>query len=347
MSESAGHIALDTDNPWPGLHEFDESGKDFFNGRDQETAELLRRVNDASVTVLFGGSGLGKTSLLLAGLVPKLRQQNKLSVYVRLDPRDRRAPLIEQAAAAFRAELAAQGVEHPPFPDGQSLWEYLHRSDFELWSKSNQLLKPVFIFDQFEEVFTLGRENADAVQKLREHLADLAENRVPELLAPRFEHPAAEAPPLELGARHFKLVFSFREDFLAEVESWRSAIPSLGRNHFRLLPMNGHQALAAVTKTGGALVDPAVGKSIVSFVAAAHSPLIRSIPAPMLATAAPTDDADDLALLTIEPALLSLVCTGLNERRKAAHKATINQTFSIRAACRACRSGHADSSRTS
>jgi tetratricopeptide (TPR) repeat protein len=327
MSKVPGQVVLDAENPWPGLHEFDERGKDFFNGRDQETADLLRLANDASLTVLFGGSGLGKTSLLLAGLVPNLRQQNKLSVYVRLDPRDRSAPLMEQAAAAFRAELIARGVDHPPFPDSQSLWEYVHRKDFELWSPSNQLLTPVFIFDQFEEMFTLGRENAEAVLKLREDLADLAENRVPALLARQFEHSTAAAPPLELGARHFKLLLSFREDFLADIEGWRGSIPSLGRNRFRLLPMNGHQALEAVTKTGGRLVDRTMGQAIVSFVAAARPVLPGGNHRAAAATAAPAAETENLAELTIEPALLSLVCTGLNERRKAAHKATIDQTL--------------------
>jgi tetratricopeptide (TPR) repeat protein len=327
MSVSAGHVVLDTDNPWPGLHEFDERGKDFFNGRDQETADLLRLANDAPLTVLFGGSGLGKTSLLLAALVPNLRQQNKLPVYVRLDPRDRRAPLIEQVTAAFRAELVAHGVDHRPFPDGQSLWEYVHRTDFELWSPSNQLLTPVFIFDQFEEMFTLGRENAEAVLKLREDFADLAENRVPALLARQFEHSAADALPLELGARRFKLLLSLREDFLAEIEGWRGAIPSLARNHYRLLPMNGHQALEAVTKTGGHLVDHTIGQAIVSFVAAAHPVFPDGTHRAAAATAGPADEADDLAQLTVEPALLSLVCTGLNERRKAAHKVTIDRTL--------------------
>src|SRR5215831_5925413 len=255
MSElrTLDHVVLDSENPWPGLHEFDERGKDFFNGRDQEISDLLRLVNDAPLTVLFGGSGLGKTSLLLAGLVPKLCQQNKLSVYVRLDPRDRSVPLVEQAAAALRAELVAHEVDHPPFPKGDSLWEYLHRSGFELWSKSNQLLTPIFIFDQFEEVFTLGKDNAEAVRSLREDLADLVENRVPGQLARRLELAAADVPSLEPQGRHYKVVFSLREDFLPELEGWRSEIPSLVRNSFRLLPMTGQQALAAVTKTGGQL----------------------------------------------------------------------------------------------
>jgi tetratricopeptide (TPR) repeat protein len=315
-------VMLDAENPWPGLHEFDEPGKEFFNGRDGELADLLRIVNDATLTVLFGASGIGKTSLLLAGLVPSLRQQNKLAVYVRLDPRDRRAPLIEQAATAFRAELAAQEVDHPPFPPGGSLWEYLHRADLELWSKTNQLLIPVFIFDQFEEIFTLGAGNVEAVPSLNGDLADLVENRVPVALARRFEDSAAEAPRLELQTRRFKVVLSFREDFLPEVEGWRSAIPSLARNRFRLLPMNGEQALIAVTKTGGRLVDEAIGRAIVSFVAADAARLHGKA---AQRNAAPANESDDLAQLTIEPAFLSLVCTGLNERRKLAHKPTIDR----------------------
>ena len=220
-------------------------------GTRKPPIDLLRLVNDAPLTILFGGSGLGKTSLLRAALVPNLRQHNKLPVYIRLDPRDQRAPLVEQIASAFRAEIAARGVDAKPFPQGQLLWECLHRTDFELWSESNQLLTPVFILDQFEEMFTLGRENAEAVWAFREDLADLAENRVPASLARQFEHAVADVPALELAARRFKLLLSFREDFLVDIGGWRGGISSLARNHFRLLPMNGHQALEAVTKTGG------------------------------------------------------------------------------------------------
>ncbi len=44
-----------------------------FYGRDEEVAELARRVQRKLLTVLFGQSGLGKTSILRAGLVPRLR----------------------------------------------------------------------------------------------------------------------------------------------------------------------------------------------------------------------------------------------------------------------------------
>ena len=63
-------LLLDRENPWPGLASYDEEAQRFFKGRGNDTTELLRRVKDAPVTLLFGKSGLGKSSLLRAGLFP-------------------------------------------------------------------------------------------------------------------------------------------------------------------------------------------------------------------------------------------------------------------------------------
>ena len=53
-------LVIDAQNPWPGLSAFDEKAQKFFNGRDAESAELVRLVGQAPLTVLFGKSGLGK-----------------------------------------------------------------------------------------------------------------------------------------------------------------------------------------------------------------------------------------------------------------------------------------------
>ena len=128
----AASIAIDAQNPWPGLSAFDEAAERFFNGRDAESAELLRLVGQAPLTVLFGKSGLGKTSLVQAGLFPRLRQQNVLPVYVRLDVRERSAPLIEQAATALQAEIGKHGVDATASNASENLWDPAtgrHRSD--------------------------------------------------------------------------------------------------------------------------------------------------------------------------------------------------------------------------
>jgi ABC-type transport system involved in cytochrome bd biosynthesis fused ATPase/permease subunit len=59
--------AIDRENPWPGLASFTEEARAFFFGREKETDELVRLVRRNTLTVLFGQSGLGKSSLLQAG----------------------------------------------------------------------------------------------------------------------------------------------------------------------------------------------------------------------------------------------------------------------------------------
>ena len=285
---------LDRDNPWPGLESFEENARDYFHGREAEAEDLLRRVTDAPLTVLFGKSGLGKTSLLKAGLFPRLRQKNFLPIHVRLDIRPEAPGLIEQLRDGLLAEIARERVDAPPFTPGETLWEYLHREDLELWNEQNYPLTPVLVLDQFEEVFTLGERLGERVERFKIDLGDLAENRIPSALASRLAVHPSTAQGLDLRRMAYKLVVTLREDFLPHLEGWRAAVPSLGRVRVRLLPMRPEQALSAVYDTAPHLMDEPLARRIVAFVAAA----------------AQGEGGE------IEPALLSLFCRGLNERRK-------------------------------
>src|ERR1700722_7734297 len=80
-----GAAAVDERNPWLGLASFTEETRAYFYGREDEVAELSGRVQRKLLTVLFGQSGLGKTSILRAGLVPRLRAQGYCPIYVRID----------------------------------------------------------------------------------------------------------------------------------------------------------------------------------------------------------------------------------------------------------------------
>jgi WD40 repeat protein len=312
-------LAIDEQNPWPGLSAFDETAERFFNGRDGEISELRRLVLNSSLTVLFGASGLGKTSLIQAGLFPPSRKQHFLPIYIRLDfvrRKDDRGlePLIEQVKSALERQIQAQHVEAPPFRQGESLWEYLHRQELELWSVRNQLLTPLFVFDQFEEVFTLGADSAAAISEFRCDLADLIENRVPSLLATAIGGDEFAGQGLTLDCQRYRTILSFREDYLPALEGWKRELPSLLRNRLRLLPMSGEQAFQAVHQTAPRLVNEPLAREIVRFVAAAREN----------GTGGVGKTGSDDGELTVEPALLSLVCHGLNEKRKTQGKAVFD-----------------------
>src|SRR3954464_10136922 len=70
--------------PFRGLLAYDERNAQLFFGRSKQTAALLQQVSrdGARVTALTGEVGVGKTSLLRAGLTPVLARQGVLTLYL-------------------------------------------------------------------------------------------------------------------------------------------------------------------------------------------------------------------------------------------------------------------------
>lgn len=121
MAESRRQT-LSRENPWPGLDPFDEADRDYFHGRTSESGELLRLVRREPLTVLFGRSGLGKTSLLKAGLFPLLRGEDCLPVYVRLDHADQVLRLSEQIFRGLQTACDSDRVQATPPAQDENLW---------------------------------------------------------------------------------------------------------------------------------------------------------------------------------------------------------------------------------
>ncbi|MFC7449487.1 hypothetical protein [Rhodococcus daqingensis] len=304
-------MQLDRDNPWPGLESFEEDAQAFFFGRDHEIASLRNHVLDAPVTVLYGRSGLGKTSLLQAGLFPVLRERHLLPIYIRFDLKPDAAPLTDQLHHAVRDSIKADVPDAVLPSDQGSLWEYLHRKDFELWSTQNYPLTPVIVLDQFEELFTLGERVPDLVREFRDNLGDLAENRIPAELAARIEDDEAVAARFDLRSRKYKLLISLREDFLPELEGWRQLIPALGRSRVRLLNLRTRDALSAVRKPAPHLMTEPLARRVVAIVGGEDLHHGHDT-----ADAEAGHPGDHRGGSDVEPALLSLFCRELNEERK-------------------------------
>ena len=291
---------VDAKNPWLGLASFTEETRQYFFGRDEEVAELARRVQRKLLTVLFGQSGLGKTSILRAGLVPRLRSQGYCPVYVRIDYSKGSPEPAEQIKQAIRlnARRSGEWTQTGVAVEGESLWEFLHHRDDVLLDESGRTLIPLLIFDQFEEIFTLAQSDdfgrARAARFIAE-LADLVENRPPKEFEARLEQDESAAERFDFARSDYRVLIALREDYLAPLEGLKQAIPSISQNRLRLAPMTGTQALAAVLEPGKGLVTQEVAEAIVRFVAGGA----------------------ELANAVVEPSLLSLICRELNDARIA------------------------------
>jgi hypothetical protein len=172
----------------------------YFFGRDDETNELFGCINRDPITLLYGKSGLGKSSLLQAGLFPRLRMGGFLPVYIRLRYEDTAGSLESQVKFALCHAIEESDVAEAELPTSdQSLWEYLHHHGGNLTDSSGKILHPVLVFDQFEEIFMLG-ESTEPLRRLRDEflpcLSDLIENTIPHEMGERLaQRERCCAPP--------------------------------------------------------------------------------------------------------------------------------------------------------
>jgi WD40 repeat protein len=303
--------------PWLGLLPYSEDDQNLFFGREQDSIDLLRLVRREVVTVLFGRSGTGKSSLLKAGLFPKLRHEQFLPVWIRLD-HSGRTPYGRQVRSEIENAVAGQKMEveilnEALADESDDIWEYLHRVVF--WDSKNQPVTPLLVFDQFEELFTLGHDRPEIAAFLEE-LAAVAENLIPKRIREQVVAGAAKLPA-PYNERHYKLMISLREDFVSRLDGLSKDMPSVMHNRHTLTHMTGEQALDVVMKPGGDLVGKAVARRIVRFVAAAND--VEAV-----ISHADTETFNlELRNLRVEPALLSLVCRELNLQRIKEGKAEI------------------------
>jgi hypothetical protein len=222
---------------YPGAQPFsdDDFSRKIFFGRENVSMTLTDQVLANRMVVVYAKSGLGKTSLLNAGLAPRLREGGYLPLIVRVND-VQRGPLVS-VLEGIRTEAERQRVEYVMgTPD--SLWTFFKTAEF--W-RGDLLLIPVLILDQFEELITLQSEQCRA-----SFLADLS------YLVRRVRPPSSVQTDANLGESSpaVHIILSLREDYLGFLEEAADHLPQILDHRFRLAPLS----LAAATE---AMTEPA------------------------------------------------------------------------------------------
>ncbi len=297
INEKINTALLDAQRPFPGLRSYEEKNKSQFGGRDAEIKELFKLVESNRLTIVFGKSGIGKTSLINAGLIPQLKSHYLYSVYIRLDYSSQKKPL-DQLRGLIYEKLKARDSSIPDIGEN-TLWEYFHDLKF-----CDGLLTPVLILDQFEEIFTIGKEKSSVVYELITELSDLAENRVPMVVQQKHEN-TSEMISSQYGDQNYHVIISLREDYLAQLESLKAFLPSMKDSRFRVVQMTVFQAMDAVMKPANNLIEKDVAVAIIN-----KLPGISKLDFDLSA-----NEKETRTKLLVEPFLLSLVCYEINEKR--------------------------------
>ncbi len=228
-------------NPYPGLAAFAEADADRFFGREAEVPRLWRKISARRLLAVIGPSGVGKSSLLRAGVAARAPPGWRVVVFT---PGE--APMLSLARAL--------APDHAGDPAAMARLLGINDPDTALAVVSRwrgEFDEAVLVVDQFEELFTL---NPSAVQasfiELLRRLVDAAEVHVVlamrddylyrcnefEQIAPIFEALTPLPPPTVEGLRKAlkepaaRQLYRFESELLvdrmiAEVEGERGALP--------------------------------------------------------------------------------------------------------------------------
>jgi tetratricopeptide (TPR) repeat protein len=215
----------------------DSDRKRFF-GREREKDELLQKIIAGKLVVLHAVSGLGKTSLLNAGVSALLRERGFLPIKIRFNLAE--ISPVQAVFIGIEETAAQQSLDIEP-GEMETLWHYFKTAAF--WSTDDSLLTPVLIFDQFEEFFAF--HEPEVRNEFISQLADLVHNTIPSALRQNIR----EGDPYRYGDEppRVKMVISIRGDFLGQLDELSSSIPEILENRFRLLALTRKQAREAIT----------------------------------------------------------------------------------------------------
>ena len=323
--------AVDSESPWPGLAAFEEGDGALFKGRAGAIATLARLIAREDLTLLWSLSGLGKTSLLRAGLFPVLRTAGIFPIYVRLSYSRSGADgaelpsLVEQCWHQMRIAADCWGYELPPPAPSGTMWEYVRRSAHQFWGPNDRLVTPLLVFDQFEELFTPDRARelpAESITAFFRDITDSVSGAPPAWLLEGGHSATVEGATGEAATEQgdfiyrpgaLKVLFSFREDYLAHVTALKTLIGPVDSNYHRLTPMSVDDAVSAVVEAGGHLIG-------------GEQPEDKLTTCREIVARVTSAGQGDLPA-TVDPAFLSLFCRTLNEQRRDAKRPVIDRTL--------------------
>ena len=152
--------------PYPGLAYFGPQDAARFFGREQAIQALVAAVTKRSFTALVGASGSGKSSVVLAGLAPRLDAQGGWrSSYFRIGTEPDKNPFAA-LARALEPLIGERGGLLDQLEEVQRLAAELAEGSTDLTNivaqcrAANPGKRILLIADQFEEVFTLVPDEA-------------------------------------------------------------------------------------------------------------------------------------------------------------------------------------------
>ena len=237
-------MAIESTNPtifkrYPGPKPFTTAEQALFFGREREREDLVRLVNAERLVVLFGKSGLGKSSLVNAGLLPALVAQNKgwLPIPIRFRVSDGKNSPIDIVRQHLEKQENVQ-ITEGSFLTDKSLWH-----SFKRYQDTTKTQKLFLLFDQFEEFFTYSPEQQ---RQFRLELADLLYTSIPQKVIDTYQNAPEEQQLFLAQPQDVRVMISMRSDRLSLLHQFKDYLPAILNARYELKGLTPQQARQAI-----------------------------------------------------------------------------------------------------
>ena len=237
---------------YPGATPFSVEQEHIFFGRAQDTENLFRLVRRETMVVLYGKSGLGKSSLINAGLIPRFREEgayHPVSVRFYAHSEGSTESPLAKVKAALSEGFSGETFIDSLLPGDDSLWFHAKRRQLQGGGQ------PLLLFDQFEELFGYPDTEVNALQL---QLAELRHTGLPLRLRRRLEDPLLPAlseeqedlleKPLDL-----RLLFAVRSDRLHLLNRLKDHLPFAMHQAYELQALLPEDAKEAIVRPAAAV----------------------------------------------------------------------------------------------
>lgn len=237
-----------TQSRYLGVQPFKTSHRHLFFGRDKDIEDLHDFILLEKLVVLFGKSGYGKSSLLNAGIMPRLMDEKQPPSF-RFQPVEVRFTHYAEGQSPAPLETLKRLLRDLPtdpaadfltdLVEGDTLWLHFKRRQT---STNGQY---VLLFDQFEEFFSYPPEQQES---LRRQLAELLYTEIPQSVRARLDELSPEARRYLAQPMNIKAVFAIRSDRMSQLDSMKDTLPSILHKRYELRPLSPAQAREAIVK---------------------------------------------------------------------------------------------------
>jgi YVTN family beta-propeller protein len=290
-----------------------------FSGRDTEIDEIVALITSHRIVLIYAQSGAGKTSIINAGVIPSLAKDGfevlpvarvqVTSLTSPISPKNgnNNIPSKVENIYIYNA-LQSLGRERreikPESISDLALFEFLDRYFPTRKNENGEIRPQLLIFDQLEELFSFYPDNwIEQQRSFFQQVADSLDNNP-----------------------FLRVVFVIREDFLAQLDPFRSILPEKLRARFRLERLHRREATSAIKKPLKKVLEKATEDekaNIESEINALVNELLK------MNVEVSSGDTRPLEGEFIEPIQLQVVCRRWWHERQEASKTPGNKKSSL------------------